>query len=457
MVTTMNVPPLRGIARRLPIVLAAVWSVLAASATSAQAPDSASLTLASVLAAAERVSPRVEAARASARAAVSRISVAARRPDPELQVGLMNYEVPNVRPMPGFGMVQVQVMQMIPVGGKLRLSGNVASARADAATHRIADVQFDVRARAAEAFYELYAAHMTLVVAREGKRLVTDLVAIARRMYEVGDGRQADVLRASVELARMDEEVMRIETMKEVYGTRLNTLMGRAPNAPIGVPVVPAFPAEPASLDSLLRLADENRPMIRAGLQETRAASFASELARREGRPDLTLGVQFGVLPNGPMPGMGGGDFMASLMIGTTLPWFNKSATAAMREEAIAMRSMADADVGAMRLETRGAVAEVYADLLRARRLAAHHRSSILPQAEANVASALAAYRASTVDFSTMLDAQVALNKFRMELYMLDAEQGRAWAELEMLTGLRLLDVDASRLSRDVPGGSFND
>ncbi|HKS06673.1 MAG TPA: TolC family protein [Gemmatimonadaceae bacterium] len=419
--------------------------------------DTARLTLGAILAAAERASPRVEATRASARAAAARVGVAMRRPDPEVQFGLMNFEIPRVRPMPAVGMVQVQVMQMIPLGGKLRLGGEVASARADAATHRIEEAVVEVRARTAEAFYELYAADMTLTVARESKRLVTDLVAIARRMYEVGEGRQADVLRASVELARMDEEVVRIETMQTVYRTRLNALLGRAPDAPIGVPLLPSFATDPLPLDSLVRIAESNRPMIRAGLQETRAASLASELARRESRPDFQVGFQLGVLPTAAMPGMEDNQLMASIMVGTTIPFFGKRGLAAMRDETAAMRAMADADVGAMRLETRGAVAEVYADLLRARRLAAHHRSSILPQAEANVASALAAYRASTVDFSTMLDAQVALSKFRMELYMLDAEQGKAWAELEMLTGQRLIDVDATRPSREPFGGSSND
>jgi hypothetical protein len=46
------------------------------------------------------------------------------------------------------------------------------------------------------------------------------------------------------------------------------------------------------------------------------------------------------------------------------------------------------------------------------------------------------------VDFMTLLDNRMSVNRYRQELVTLDAEQGKAWAELEMLTGQALLDPD---------------
>lgn len=104
------------------------------------------------------------------------------------------------------------------------------------------------------------------------------------------------------------------------------------------------------------------------------------------------------------------------------------------------MKRMAEADVAQMRAETRGKIGEAYANLLRARNLAQLYRSTVLPQAEAAVASALSAYRVGSVDFMTLLDNQMTVNKYRQELFALDADQGKAWAELEMLTSRVLLD-----------------
>ena len=79
--------------------------------------------------------------------------------------------------------------------------------------------------------------------------------------------------------------------------------------------------------------------------------------------------------------------------------------------------------------------------LNRARRLSQLYRTTVLPQAEAAVSSAEAAYRVGKVDFMTVLDDRMTVNRYRMELVALQAEEGKAWAELEMLSGRELIDA----------------
>ena len=107
------------------------------------------------------------------------------------------------------------------------------------------------------------------------------------------------------------------------------------------------------------------------------------------------------------------------------------------------MRQMATSELTEMRANTRGALGERTADLLRARRLAELYRNTIIPQSRAAVSSAFAAYRVGKVDFMTLLDDQMTVKKYRQELLALEAEEGRAWAELEMLTGTALMDSAA--------------
>lgn len=403
--------------------------------------------LGTVLEAVDRANPRLEAARASARAARARVPGVTRLPDPFLQLGWMNFEIPSLRPMETLGMTQLQLMQMVPVAGKLRLAGQVASARADATATRVSDTSLDLRVRTAMAFYDLYATDGTLGVARDTRRLLQDIAQIAGRMYEVGDGRQVDVLRASVEVARMQEDIVRMETMRTVMEARLNALLVLPAESPIGAPRIPVFPAELAALDSFLRLADANRPMLRAGAQDVEAADAAVELARREIWPDLQFGAQLA-----RQPGPNGAQGMGSLMVGASLPLYASSRQYQMREEAAAMRAMATADLATMRVETRGAIAEARATLVRARRLADLYRTSVLPQAEATVTSSVAAYRVGTVNFMTLLDAQMTLNRYRQDLFTLEADEGKAWAELEMLTGRVLVDAHTAQPARPAGG-----
>jgi outer membrane protein TolC len=437
-----------GLPRSVTHLLAGVFAAAMASRLAAQAPaPHDTVLLSTVLDAVERTNPRLDAARATARAARARIPSVTRPPDPQLQFGWMNYELPSLRPMEAIGMTQLQLMQMVPVAGKLRLAGVAETARADATATRIAEVSFDLRARAAMLFYDIYIVDATLGVTRETRRLLQDIGDIAAKMYQVGEGRQADVLRANVELARMQEDIIRMESMRTTMTARLNALLVAPPDAPMGAPRLPRFPAEVPSLDSLVQLAEQYRPMIRAGTQDVDAADAAARLAQREIWPDLQVGVQYG-----QQPGPSGAQRMGSLMVGASLPIFAKSRQLQMREETNAMRAMAAADLAAMRAETRGAVGEAHASLGRARRLAELYRTSVLPQAEATVTSSFSSYRVGSVNFMTLLDAQMTLNRYRQELFTLEAEEGKAWAELEMLTGRVLVDAHTAQPARPAGG-----
>jgi outer membrane protein TolC len=394
----------------------------------------------------ETANPRISAATALAQAAEARIAPARRPPDPQLQFGLMNRTLPGLELDDVLGMNQVQLMQMLPFPGKLSMGGEVASERAEAERARAADVSWDVRARAAMAFYELYEMDRSLQVAEETLRILQDLAVTVRTMYGVGEGRQADVLRAQVEIARMTEDITRMRTERVSAAARLNALLVLDPSAPVGSPVRPAFPDTLPSLDSLIAEAERNRPMVQAAKAEVRAADAGVRLAKREIWPDLEIGLQYGQRPMD-----GETDRMISLMLGVNLPIFAGSRQLAMRREASAIQQMAQADLTAMQADTRGRVAELYASAERARRLGELYQGTILPQGHTTVAAALASYRVGGVDFMTLLDDQMTVNRYRQDLYALEAQRGQALAELEMLISRPLFNPDHAVLAS---GGS---
>ena len=379
--------------------------------------------------------PRGAAARSLAEAVGARVPAAGLLPDPEVQLGFMNYELPGLRPMGTLGMVQLQVMQMLPLGGKLPLSTRIASHTAAAERSRSEDVSWELRTRAAMAFYELLAAEQGVAIATGTRRLVQDVARVAQSMYEVGEGNQSDMLRAQVEVARMTEEIARMDAMRTAALAKLNALMDRPAEAVIDSALLPRFPDAVPTLDSVIAVAIRTRPMIRAGEADLAASDAMALRARRELIPDLVVGVQY-AQRSGEM----GVERMGSLMLGASLPLFAGRRQLKWRDEADAMRAMSAADLAYMKADTRGRVGEAIAMLQRARRLSALYEETVLPQAEAAVTSALAAYRVGRVDFMTVLDSRMTVNKYRLELVTLIADEGKAWAELEMLVGRELFD-----------------
>jgi outer membrane protein TolC len=245
----------------------------------------------------------------------------------------------------------------------------------------------------------------------------------------------------------MAEDTLRMQAMRQTMVARLDALLDRDAAATVATPALPRFPDSLPPRAWLDSVAAGGRPMIRAGLEEVRAADASATLAHRELIPDLQLGVQLGQR-GATMTDPAGmtrrtTERMGSLMIGASIPIFARDRQLRMRTEASAMRAMAEADVATMRAETRGKIGEAYAALVRARNLERLYRTTVLPQAEATVASALSAYRVGSVDFMTLLDDRMTVNRYREELATLEADEGKAWADLEMLTGRELLDADA--------------
>ncbi|HET9455208.1 MAG TPA: TolC family protein [Gemmatimonadaceae bacterium] len=427
-------------------MLIALWLALAAAQDTVRAPR---LQLAEVYQGVRSANPRAAAARELSTAARARVASSKLPPDPEVQLGFMNYSLPGLSPMAPIGMTQLQVMQMLPLAGKLGTSGRVATAQADATAERAREVEWEVRAQAAMAFYDLHATDRALDVSRQTLRLLHDVLRTAEAMYRVGEGRQADVLRAQLEIARMVEDTLRMTTMRLGMEARLNAVLDRAADARVASPVMPDFPDTVPALSALVAESEARRPMVQAARRDVDAATAQSSLARREIWPDLTVGVQYG--QRGSEMGT---ERMGSLMLGASIPVFAGRRQLRMREEMTAMQRMAEAELSVMRAATRSSVTEAYANLIRARNLERLYRTTILPQAEATVASAQAAYRVGGVDFMTLLDDRMTVNEYRQQLFALEAEQGKAWAELEMLLGRELFDPRTT--AGDAPRGREN-
>lgn len=392
--------------------------------------------------------PMIRAAAASARAAEARIGPVSRLPDPAIQFATMNRDLPGLGLNQPLGMNQVQLMQMVPLGGRIGLATRAARARARAQSAIVPETALGQRAMAAEMFYGLYRIDRSIGVLTETRDLLRHLERTAQAMYAVGSGRQADVLRAQVEIARMTEEILRMDAMRQAEAARLNGLLDRPASGSLGRARLPDLAAVTLpGTDSLVALALAGRPGLLAADETVAAAEADTRRAARELWPDLTLGLVYGQrgMPEGP-------ERMVSLMVGATVPLWAGSRQKQMRLEAEAMADMANADRAGLRAETRARVMELVAELDRVARLSALYRGTVIPQSEAAVRSALASYQVGGVDFMTVIENQMTVNRYRLELIGLVAERGALLADLERVTGRPWVNPDGTSNSNEEEG-----
>ncbi len=398
------------------------------------APATPALTIEEVYRTARARSPLLRAAGALADATATREASAGLPPDPVLQVGIMNFSIPDFdTDMPNSMAPAVQAMQMLPWFGKLGLSERIAEQSTAIARADAEETWWEVRSRAAMAFYTIYESDRQLEVMRETLQLLRNFERVAKAMYAAGEGRQVDVLRAAVEVARMDADLERMEAMRTSAVARLNGVLDRPAGTPVDSLVLSPLPMDLPQSDTLRAWAETSRPMLQGGRSGVERARAHGDLARKEIWPDPVIGFQYGQRASDA-----GTRRMGSAMIGFTIPLFAKSRQLRMRDEAAAMEAMARADLADMRARVDARIGELTAELDRTRTLVELYRREVLPQARANVESSFSSYRVGAVDFMTLVDAQMTVNRYEQELYALLAEYGRSAAELEMTIGREL-------------------
>jgi len=412
-----------------PFVVAALLSLGAGHA----AAQGDTLTAREAIRVALAANPMLRASRLSADAANARIGPAGALPDPQLQFGLMNRMASDFgNTMDPMTMNQVQLMQMLPWPGKLSAARGAARHMAAATRADAEEQERMLVTRVRMAYYQTAYAGHAVDVMRRTRDLLRGFVDVSTTMYATGSALQQDVLRAQVEVARMTEEITRMEQEGVAMGARLNALLGRSALTPVPPLELSEIgdTTELPPVDSLAAWALAARPAVIAGQERVASAQAALSAARRELIPDLTLGFQYQQRPQFPT--------MISLMVGINLPIFASARQLPMRREAAAMRDMASAELANLQNETIAQIIEARARAVQDQNLIRLYRGSVVPQARAAVQASLSSYRVGRVTFMTLVDNQMTVNRYETETYRLLAGYHQAVGELEALVGREL-------------------
>lgn len=409
----------------IPLVIG--WMLLLAPLGAARAQEGDTLRLRDVIRLARDANPMLQAARLRADAAAERVPQAGAWFDPQVSLGLMN------RPVDDFGTDQPMTMNTVQLSQRFAWPGTLGfakeRARHLAAAERLdaADLEAQVTARVATVYARLAFMDRAIAIMEGTRGLLRDFFEVSQAMYAVGTGLQQDVLQAQVAVAAMTEDITVMVQDRIAMAARLNALLGRPASAHVpALELAPVGEALPP-VDVLMARSVEARPALQAAGARVDAADAGYRAARRRLFPDLMVTLGYGQRP--------AFDDLATLMVGFSVPLWAGSRQLPMRREMEAMRAMEEARALDLHNETFARLTELRAEAERARSLTALYGSAILPQARAAVESALSAYRVGQVDYMTLVENEMTVNRYEIEVVRLTAEYHRAVAQIEALLG----------------------
>jgi outer membrane protein TolC len=424
----------------VPAPLAARMSALAPLPLQAgQAVQSDTLWLTDAVAAARAANPAVQASRLRAEAEQERVSPAGALPDPVLELGLLN------RPLDGFGTDERMTMNVIglkqafPWPGNQGFSEEGREHAARAAQFDAAEVEAQVVARTRAVHARLAYLDRAIEITADTRSMLRDFLEVAEARYASGAGVQQDVLQAQVAVGRTTADLAGMEQERVATAARLNALLGRPAGEWIPAVDLPSPGGESLPLDSLMVLAQAGRPALAAAEQRALAAEARYRAAGRASYPDFELRVAYGQRPQYTD--------MGSIALGVSLPIWGGSKDKPLERAAAADQAELDARALELHYETYARLGELRAADERARTLEEIYRVQILPQAEAAVESAFAAYQVGSVDYATLLDARLTVNRYAIDRVRLAAERLQATAEIDALTRASVPDPQNSESS----------
>ena len=354
-------------------------------------------------------------------------------PDPTMRIGLVNFPIQSG----GFsteGMTQAQlgVRQVFPGGDTRQLTTEKYQTLALEMTHKAdgrgRDVLTQVRTSWLETYYWREAHHITV----NSRPFFDDLVTITLSLYAVGRKNQQDVLRAELELSRLDDRIIEMGKQHARARAALSEWVGSEAARPVAA-TLPEWSAAPPL--EALRENLQMHPALMAADASVGASLTGVELAKEKTKPgwalDLGYGYRSGFLANGDPRS----DFV-SLSVTFDLPFFRSKRQDRSLGAALSQRRAADQSREEVlrRLKSSLDAEHVrWRDL--GRRLELYERS-ILSISSDNAVAALAAYRSDAGDFADVMRAYLDDLNTRIDYIRLQVERAQSFAMLANLGGI---------------------
>jgi outer membrane protein TolC len=378
------------------------------------------LTLTDVIRVAGERRDEIEAARARTRAGEARPAIVSALADPMIAPSLDHLPF-----MLGGADVSFTIEQQIPLSGIRRSRRAGALADIDRLRAEATRTTLDVGIQAANAFLMLQERRRTQALVAEQIGFARDVVTAANARYSSGTAPQSDVLRAEVEVARLDAFARAL--VSEVRGAEamLNAALALDTDLPVP-PLASVIFVEPLPPWSAIKTALTSRPELAAGRAEIARADADVQVMRDMFKPMATIRT-------GPAYTMAEGrGWMA--MVGISVPIWRGKLRAGVAE-AQAMRAMSEAELRAMTRMIEGDAAEAVNQLQAARDRQAALTKDVLPRARMTIDPAVAGYSAGRLPLVSVIEAVQVLWRVQSDLIAADTELGLAWARLGRAIG----------------------
>lgn len=365
-------------------------------------------------------------------------------PDPALSLTASNLPVDTF----DFGqepMTQLSlgVSQMFPRGDTLELSTIQKQQLASQHPLLREDRQARVAATVSQLWLEAFRAQESIRLIKADYNLFEQLVDVAEASYStaLGRTRQQDLVRAQLELTRLEDRLTQLNRQLDSARQRLSEWIGDAANDELR-PVLPELQPVAPELMTADQMPSSQRwyerlrrhPAVLALDRRIAATGTDVDLARQKYKPEWGVTAKYGYRDQDPA-GRDRADFFT---FGLTfdLPLFTANRQDQQLSAAVARKEAIKTDKSLLLRELMAQLETRRAELRRLNERDALYRKTLLPQIREQAEASLAAYNNDDGDFPEAVRARIDELNAKIDALTIAVEREKTIAQINYLLAL---------------------
>ena len=353
-------------------------------------------------------------------------------PDPKLRFGIYNLPLDNLSvSREASTQLRFGMQQSFPKGDSLALKQDQSEWYAKGELARSQDRKWQLQRTVRKDFLNLYYQVEALRIIRASRKLFSQLVDITEAHYAAGRVNQQDVLRADLELSRLDDRAIKIQTEEEVLRTKLSQWLGEVAWQELSVefPALPEF-ANGVEVNSLIT----RHPAIEVETTKLEASKKNIAIAQQQYKAGWGVGLEYRKRFGENVDGSDREDMMAA-MVTLDVPLFTEKRqdkrVAATEEKMLAVRLTRDDKLRQLKRLYESSTVKLKGLSERHKR----YHNDLLKSAKNNSSAALKAYQSGVTEFTSLMRAHITELDIRLSDLRVRVDRSLAIAQLLYVTG----------------------
>ncbi len=370
-------------------------------------------------------------------------------PDPKVSLSMANFPTDTFNfgqePMTQF---KVGISQMIPRGKSLDFKRKQLELKSESFPYQRSNRKAQIKVTVSQLWLDIYKSQLSIALIENDRELFEQLSDVVELNYSsaLGRTRQQDIIRAQLELTRLDDRLTNLKLMQESNFKKINQWIGEylLSNYSNSLSsnktyfkvneILPDLQLTNSGVyigtktnDEIFQLMKDH-PMIVALRKNIASTEIGIDLAKQKYKPAFAVNAGYGYRGTAPS-GDNRADFL-SLGVTFDVPLFTKNKQDQELKSAVAKSNAIQTNEWLLIRKMIASFESFKAKLLRLNERQELYKDRLLPQMHEQAQASLNAYTNDDGDFAEVVRARIAVLNTKIDALSIDVDKQKTIAQL---------------------------